>query len=194
MIAPGERYDVAFIAPTKPGSYTLVSDPYERGHETGERPAFEVLTLQVVDAPGFTGRTLPDLHGEAEALTSAAPDYAIEFDEHMEGDGPVFTINGKVFPDVPPVEVQLGATRVFEIKNLAEMDHPFHLHGFFFQVLARGSEVESPSRLVNKDTMIVKAKSSIRVVAKFDEPGTWVYHCHILEHAERGMMGTVIVK
>ena len=47
---------------------------------------------------------------------------------------------------------------------------------------------------VDKDTINVPAKSSFKAAAKFDEPGRWMYHCHILEHAEGGMMGEVSVK
>ena len=47
---------------------------------------------------------------------------------------------------------------------------------------------EPEAALANKDTIILPQKSSVRVVARFDRPGEWMYHCHILEHEDMGMM------
>jgi blue copper oxidase len=66
-----------------------------------------------------------------------------------------------------------------------------HLHGMFFQVL----EMEGSPPLTRgwKDTINVKSHAAVRVAVRFDAPGRWMYHCHILEHAERGMMGELVV-
>ena len=74
------------------------------------------------------------------------------------------------------------------------MDHPFHLHGFFFQVLEKNGLRQPLEPMGNEDTIIVRMKSSMKLVTRFDEPGHWMYHCHILEHAEGGMMGEVHVE
>jgi FtsP/CotA-like multicopper oxidase with cupredoxin domain len=58
------------------------------------------------------------------------------------------------------------------------------LHGYFFQVLDEARVLEW------KDTVNVPAKSELEIAIEFDErPGVWMYHCHILDHAEAGMMG-----
>ena len=46
----------------------------------------------------------------------------------------------------------------------------------------------------NKDTIIIPAKSDVKLVSRFDEKGHWMYHCHILEHGEGGMMGEIHVE
>ena len=71
-------------------------------------------------------------------------------------------------------------------------DHPFHLHGFFFQVI---DEKGLPVRpLARKDTVNIPMKTTARLLVKFDErPGEWMFHCHILDHADGGLMGTVLV-
>jgi FtsP/CotA-like multicopper oxidase with cupredoxin domain len=74
------------------------------------------------------------------------------------------------------------------------MDHPFHLHGFFFQVQEKNGAVVPLESAGNKDTIIVPGKSTLKLLSRFDEPGMWMYHCHILEHAEGGMMGEVHVE
>ena len=87
---------------------------------------------------------------------------------------------------------KLGEKQVWTVKNESEWDHPFHLHGFFFHVLDdKGSPVRP---LALKDTVNVPMKTAVRLLVHFDErPGEWMIHCHILDHAEGGLMGTVLV-
>jgi FtsP/CotA-like multicopper oxidase with cupredoxin domain len=78
------------------------------------------------------------------------------------------------------------------IKNDTVWDHPFHLHGFFFVPLDEKNQPVRP--MAWKDTLNVPMKSTARFLVTFDErPGTWMFHCHILDHAESGLMGTVHV-
>lgn len=64
------------------------------------------------------------------------------------------------------------------------MDHPFHSHGAFFRVL--DVDGAAPEQLGWKDAVNVSRMQTLRFAARYEEPGTWMYHCHILEHAERG--------
>jgi FtsP/CotA-like multicopper oxidase with cupredoxin domain len=83
---------------------------------------------------------------------------------------------------------RLGTTEIWEVQNVVGMDHPFHLHGFHFQVLDRDGVAE-PYRSW-KDLVNVPKHSSVRIVVQFaDFPGKWMYHCHILDHEDEGMMG-----
>ena len=129
-----------------------------------------------------------------EPLPGSAQSILISLDEGTQNGELVFTINKAVFPDVPPVMVEPGGLRVLDIKNESEMDHPFHLHGFFFHVLEKNGATQPLESMGNKDTIIVLSKSSMKVVSRFDEPGHWMCHCHILEHAEGGMMGEIHVE
>ena len=68
------------------------------------------------------------------------------------------------------------------------MDHPFHLHVWPFQI------VDGPPTSGWKDTVNVPANSSVDIVVTFaDLTGTTVYHCHILDHEDLGMMGVIEV-
>ena len=87
-------------------------------------------------------------------------------------------------------KMALAEVRTLELINLSEMDHPFHVHGTFFQVLSTNGV--PAARIVNKDTVIVPMKGRVTALVKFDEPGAWM-HCHINEHAENGMMGEIHV-
>lgn len=87
---------------------------------------------------------------------------------------------------------RLGSTEIWTIQNVVGMDHPFHLHGFRFRVLDRDG-VPEPFRGW-KDTVNVPKHSSVRIVVAFpDYPGKWMYHCHILDHEDEGMMGILAV-
>jgi FtsP/CotA-like multicopper oxidase with cupredoxin domain len=64
------------------------------------------------------------------------------------------------------------------------------LHGFFFQVLDKDGKPKRP--LQWKDTVNVPFKESVKIVVRFDDrPGSWMYHCHVLDHAEGGLMSVV---
>jgi FtsP/CotA-like multicopper oxidase with cupredoxin domain len=85
-------------------------------------------------------------------------------------------------------DTRLGATEIWQLENLVGMDHPFHLHGFEFQVLDRGG-VPEPYRSW-KDVVNVRKHETVRFVVRYDDfAGSWMYHCHILDHEDHGMMG-----
>jgi FtsP/CotA-like multicopper oxidase with cupredoxin domain len=100
-------------------------------------------------------------------------------------------INGASFPDVPVMSGSSGDVEIWEFHNDAEMDHPMHIHGMFFQVLE--TEGTAPLGRGWKDTVNVKSHNRVRAAVRFGGPGRWMYHCHILEHVERGMMGELVL-
>ena len=112
-------------------------------------------------------------------------------------DSPVqFRINGQVFPNVPSFEPKLGTTEIWRINNHTPMDHPFHIHGYHFQILSI-DDVPYPYRAwkdtVNLPTTEFGDQWYELAVVYDGYPGTWPYHCHILHHQELGMMGEFTV-
>jgi FtsP/CotA-like multicopper oxidase with cupredoxin domain len=96
-----------------------------------------------------------------------------------------FLVNNEMHCNDKPVTV--GDLQVWEVANTSLMDHPFHLHGFFFQVLEEDGK--APAYKAWKDTCNLKPKSKIKIAWMPDNrPGKWMYHCHILEHHAAGMM------
>jgi FtsP/CotA-like multicopper oxidase with cupredoxin domain len=81
------------------------------------------------------------------------------------------------------VPTDMDGTELVQTK----MDHPFHLHGFFFQVIdVNGTP---PGFLSWEDTINVPAEGRVRIAwLPDDRPGSWMYRCHILEHHAAGMM------
>ncbi|MDP3968840.1 MAG: multicopper oxidase family protein [Nocardioides sp.] len=109
------------------------------------------------------------------------------------GDGPMsFTFDGKEFDgDRIDQQVGLGTVEEWTIGNDGPMDHPFHLHVWPMQLVETdGQRVREPLWL---DVVNVPARSRVKVRVAFEDfGGRTVYHCHILDHEDRGMMGTVL--
>ena len=102
-------------------------------------------------------------------------------------------INGRMMNMThPDVTSRLGRTEIWRIENVVGMDHPFHLHGFQFQVLDRGGVPEPFSSW--KDVVNVRKHETVRFIVRYDDfPGDWMFHCHILDHEDHGMMGVLRV-
>lgn len=191
LIVPGERYELLVEFPDREGSeLKLETDYYDRGHDIPNVGPQRVLDLEVVGSASKPA-ALPEQWGDSVDLTPppAAVERELELSEATPEDQEfaVFRINGKQFPEVPQLEAQVGDVEIWRVYNDSEMDHPLHLHGAFFRVLdLDGME---PDHLGWKDTINVPRRQTLRFAVRYSEPGTWMYHCHILEHAERGMMG-----
>ncbi len=121
--------------------------------------------------------------------------------EDMAGDAPPpvdFLINGRSFAmDEVLFEGRAGEVEEWEVFNNSHMDHPFHVHGTHFQVIASrqadGEWQDSPW-MAWKDTVNLAPYQRLRLRMVFQEPGDWLFHCHIIEHEELGMMATVRIR
>jgi blue copper oxidase len=107
---------------------------------------------------------------------------------------PGMCINGKTH-DLARIDVEtkLGTLEVWEIVSVG-MAHPFHVHGALFRIFSLGS-APPPAHLAGwKDVVLVEDKAELLVV--FDRSATlehpFMYHCHILEHEDAGMMGQYV--
>jgi FtsP/CotA-like multicopper oxidase with cupredoxin domain len=104
-----------------------------------------------------------------------------------------FTINGRSF-DGARIDTEVAARSAEEwtISNSSMMAHPFHLHVWPMKVVSRSSGAAPDPGW--RDTVDVPAGQSVVVRIPFDDfTGTAVYHCHILDHEDQGMMGTIRV-
>ena len=93
--------------------------------------------------------------------------------------------------------VSLGSIEIWEIVNRTPLTHPFHIHDVQFRVLDRDGAPPLPYEQGLKDTVLVDPGSTVRVIAEFadfaDPDHPYMYHCHILEHEDAGMMGQFVV-
>ena len=112
--------------------------------------------------------------------------------------GGIHKINGREMdPAYIEASIIAGTTEIWEIINETPMIHPFHIHKVHFQILDRNGEPPLPSERGFKDTVNVPALGSVRIIAHFSGPGDplmpYMFHCHILEHEDHGMMGQFIL-
>lgn len=115
------------------------------------------------------------------------------------GMGAMHSINGSTMDmDMINVRVPLGSTEIWEISNDSPMMHPFHIHHGQFRILSSNNRAWPAHEQAFKDTVKVGPGQSVRVLMKFEDYADpilpYMYHCHILEHEDAGMMGQFVVE
>ena len=195
LIAPGERYEVLVHFPDREGSeFTLETLHHDRGHDVPDPGPIPVFDIRVEGSTSQSAR-LPSTWGPPVDLDvpNDTPERVVKLAESETSDDglPRFFFNEHAFPDVPVIETASGDVERWRVVNDTEMDHPFHVHGLFFRVLEVNGEPAPHEGW--KDTVNLPRKQTVLLGLRYEEPGTWMYHCHILEHAERGMMAALKV-
>jgi FtsP/CotA-like multicopper oxidase with cupredoxin domain len=194
VLAPGERADVIVAPKGAPGSEIVVrAYPFNRGFGSVEyRTVEDLMTVSIAGAAPYAGVPPPAVKRTIEPTsTDGATNVAIEFTIGQRENGAFeYGINGVPFAKNHPVTARPGETQIWTITNKTKWSHPFHLHGFFFQVLDDKGRPVRP--LEWKDTVNVPFEQTVRLVVRYDDrPGSWMFHCHVLDHADGGLMGTV---
>jgi FtsP/CotA-like multicopper oxidase with cupredoxin domain len=196
LLVPGERADVV-VTPTRERATdgrapSLRSLEYRRGPAgRADYSEHELIRLDLRPVAGEPSSALPALARDVRALdpTSATP-IDLFFTMNAGDDGNLAPRIEVVPSSGSHVQARVGEHQLWSVTNLTEWDHPFHLHGFFFQLLDVDGVV--PAVREWKDTVNVRSASTVRLLVHFDErPGMWMFHCHILDHADHGMMGMV---
>ncbi len=193
VVANGERVELLLRGTGAPGSRTILQSlPYDR-YIPQTRPkdwnrTIDLAAIQVTRDKPTAPRTIPATLRRVVPLDTArvAARRVVTFTQGM--------VNNRHF-DFTRVDFtsKVGATEIWKVENLVYMDHPFHLHGFRFQVVERNGKPEPfPSW---KDVVNVRRQETVKLVVRFDDfSGKWMFHCHILSHEDQGMMGILEVK
>lgn len=101
----------------------------------------------------------------------------------------IWMMNGKKFSEAEPIKLKYGERVRLKFVNQTMMAHPMHLHGMFVQ-LENG---QPPNKLPNKHTIIIAPGDTYSALLTANEPGEWVFHCHLLYHMASGMMTSIAV-
>ncbi|MBI3792781.1 MAG: multicopper oxidase domain-containing protein [Gemmatimonadetes bacterium] len=100
----------------------------------------------------------------------------------------VFAINGRSFPFTEPLDVALGDTVRWRVINAGDHAHPMHLHGFYFDVLSRGTSLRdttfAPPERPRAVTEFLTSASSAMIQWVAGTPGNWLFHCHAIGHID----------
>ena len=193
IISNSERVELLVRGTGKPGEATVLQTlPYDR-YVPQTRPADwdkprDVLAIRYTKQPPARRVVIPAKLRPIPELDTAKATVrrTITLSQGM--------INGRTM-DMNRVDItaRLGATEIWEIENIVGMDHPFHLHGFRFQLLDRNGVPVKDRRW--QDSINVPKHETARFVVRFDDhPGMWMFHCHILDHEDHGMMAVLEVK
>lgn len=206
QLSPGERAEMLIAGQQQPGDYELISLPYDRGigamvESLGQTVKQMSGVVQPMQTTVATLRYQPSQYAEPLPLPQAlipierlpAPSHTREFvlNHGVGGGDSGFIINDKSF-DMNRVDtrVKLNQVEDWRIVNRASIDHPFHLHTNRFQVIRRNGQPES--LLSWQDTVSIKGYESVTIRVRFEDfVGRTVYHCHILDHEDQGMMGII---
>lgn len=208
FLDPGKRYSF-IVQGGAPGTYQLNSlgfnsttTPRQLGPHSWPA-ASNILTLNVVGpltppAPVPTQLTPPNNSFEELRNASIAASRTVVFSQDV-GPGvtnPGFLVNGQVFPNPPLFQPRLNTVEEWTIVNVATEDHPFHIHTNDFEVISmNGVPVNSQSYQDILDLPGTSNPSNPTVAVirmKFlDYLGRYVYHCHVADHEDMGMMGIV---
>ncbi len=208
LLTPGQRADVLVKGDKQPGQYRLLNLPYDRGSMgmmgSGMMRGRDMMGRYDRDMPialatiNYESAVEPLPLPTKLASISALPEpVTVRYFELNHGMSPAvgmaFLINDEPYSgDLLHTEVKLDTVEDWEITNTGVMDHPFHIHVNSFQVISRNGQPESLPAW--RDTVLVPRGETVRIRIPFrDFVGKTVYHCHILDHEDLGMMGNLMI-
>jgi FtsP/CotA-like multicopper oxidase with cupredoxin domain len=193
----GERADVEFVA-DNPGRWKLevfmpalsdqgqlvdLTDVVYAGHEADAPRDFPAdARVRVARYADLGGPPHPDPPDRVYELTLSGG--------MMMGMGSetTWTINGKQYPNTDQLDVRQGERVRLKLFNMSMEDHPMHLHGHTFQLVAIGGRpVDGPL----KDTLTLRHMEQYEIEFVANNPGDWLFHCHNLVHMGGGLMTEV---
>lgn len=219
VLGPGMRADVILDVGEIAGGRTSVVDSYyaQRAYtlvdlvvESSARPTPLEETIRLTDNPlpaldlqnavwlgiEFGGGMMdPKLMRARRPDGSFDPETVRAVRERM-GTGRIWTVNGRAVMATehhhdPLLVLRRGETCILNLVNETAWAHPIHLHGMVFRVLERNGR--APARIEWRDTELLHPGERARIAFVAAEPGDWMFHCHVLEHQETGMMGVIRV-
>jgi FtsP/CotA-like multicopper oxidase with cupredoxin domain len=218
LVAPAQRVDLVLDMTGEPGArfavvdayyrqpYRLLNLVYDKGKPFREGPLDAPIALppNPLPEPDLAAATRHEILLEGGAMGGMTG-------ARMAGQGAVsgimsmrdlmqrglfWAINGVAVPEAaraiePLVTMNRGTSHILSMVNETSWDHPMHLHGHSFRVITRNGKPAPRREWL--DTVLVRPRERVEVAFVADNPGDWMFHCHILEHLMAGMMATVRV-
>ena len=197
QLSPGERAEI--VADFEPGERVVLrsfepdlgTDFFNERFSGGD-DSFDLLQIRAArhldPSPTVPARLVDEeLPEESDAVRTR------RFE--LSGQG---SINDKSM-DMDRIDeaVALGATEVWEVENSAGIPHSFHVHDARFRIVAHGESTIPPALTGPKDTVYVPPHETVRIVVRFTDYANpslpYMFHCHLLQHEDRGMMGQFVV-
>jgi manganese oxidase len=199
MIPPGGSYTYEFAA-TMPGLF------YYHCHSADGHLSIAQHILQ-----GLYGAILVKSREEAPIRDEVV--FMAERGHEVDGQTPYFIMNGKGIPGgehaleelakeggldavkaqfgktVPVISAKVGEPIRISVVNIGDMAHSFHLHGFAAYMVDHDKGEPLPAQVLG----LVPGEAD-RIVVTPTQPGVWLFHCHVVSHADGGMIGVMMVE
>ena len=201
LVPPAGRVEAIVTGPPADSHAALRTRCFDTGADGDSNPA--MILADIVSAKPPNLKTRPGLGGAPVYITfppkvlkrveASEPQFVVNFTEDKQG----FYINGKKFEmnAGPMLTVDVGSLQHWRVLNPTREAHPFHIHQVHFLVYAVDNKpVKDPIWL---DTVNVSYGSSVDLVMDFTDPiirGMSVFHCHLLNHEDKGMMAKILFR
>lgn len=207
VLGPAMRVDLVLDMTGDPASNFTITDTFYRGREyelIDVVYAAESLRSQPLDSPiALPANTLP------EPVMTGIARHEGRFNGGMMGqmmmgggknmmdmmrEGKMWFINGVAASDHimdPLLTLTRDQSCLLEMFNETAWHHPIHLHGHSFRVVSRNGKPTPHQEW--QDTVLMAPRERVDIAFVADNPGDWMFHCHILEHQAAGMMGIIRV-
>ena len=212
VLPPAGRVDVILDMEGEPGkSYSVIDDFYSQQSYQYLELVYDVAK-PIRDSPldaaaALTPNPIPEpkvdeaqrhevvlAGGAMGSMRSAILDGNSLGIRDLAQRGKVWAMNGVVAhsPVMEPLfEFREGSTQVLAIRNKTAFPHPMHLHGHSFRLLSRNGQPVLGNPWL--DTVLLAAEEEVEIAFVADNPGDWLFHCHVLEHMQAGMSAVVRV-
>lgn len=197
-LSPGERAEI--VVGLEPGERVVLRSyapdlgtNFWDGRFAGGDDSFDLLELRAA-ATLEASPPLPERLAPAEP-PEIAPGAVADRSFELGGQG---SIDGREFdPNRIDAEAPAGGTELWEVRNASGTPHNFHVHGVRFRVVDYAGEPPPPYLAGWKDTVYVPPDESVRFLVELgdyaDPDVPYMFHCHVLQHQDRGMMGQFVV-
>jgi suppressor of ftsI len=197
LLPPAGRLEAIVTGPNADAPKRLVSHCVDTGPAGDPNPAMVLADIVARPAAALTPKVLASVRKtdlktlDLAAEEKAPPRFIMTFTEDQRG----FYINGEKFaPDAAPMlHAKIGTYQHWRIVNASGELHPMHIHQVHFLAYAENDKpIADPMWL---DTVNVPYGGSVDVIMDFSDPvikGMSVFHCHLLNHEDKGMMAKIL--
>jgi FtsP/CotA-like multicopper oxidase with cupredoxin domain len=202
-MGPGMRLDIAFIAPSKTDEIIEIKNRQGKlnfnfftlktqGKASKKPKVIPTLPASVIPIPDLNNAQTINFTFEWEGAITPA-------DKQLKGQHDFWVINKRAWEGIgknnipaPLVTLELGKSYIFRLRNVTQYHHPIHLHGHTWTVLKSNKRKIHPQGY-HTDTVLLGKNETVEVAFVADNPGQWMYHCHVIEHMKTGLMGFIEV-
>lgn len=191
-IQPGETFTYEFVA-TPAG--TRMYHPHQDSNAQLELGLYGALIIEPRDAPAYDVDRTIILDERALDFTTAVAMGRAELRGADSGNGrggafqyDLFLMDGKAASAIPIINVKANHRVLIRIINLGNLTHAMHLHGHTYRIVAKDGNPVPPAAQLRMDTVQLSPGERFDIEFVAYNPGVWMFHCHMPNHGDNGMM------